>query len=114
MASPAAFQGSYFSAEFTITDGTNPIDITGWTFDAQFRARVTDDQILLELTTANTGFQMIDAPNGRFRIQMTEEQTENLPEGKLVFDIMRTDLSPGPRWLCSGKLKVKKPVTRDD
>jgi len=111
----AAYQGTYYSAYFTIADDDDvAITITTWEFKAQFRASVGSEDVLVELTTANGGFTVIDGANGRLQLALTSAQTLLLPVGKVVFDIHRTDSAPVPKWLCRGTLKVKQSVTRDE
>lgn len=108
------YQGTYFSKNFTLkgSDG-DPLDMTGWTFRAHVRDR-TDDELLLELSTENTGMVLLDGPNGRLTMVMTPEQTLSLPVGTMVFDVLRTDPATGAQWLFGGRFKVKQPVTRDE
>lgn len=109
----AAYQGTYYTVEFTFEDQDGaPIDISTWTFKAQIRKSLADTVVLLELTTANVGFALIDGPNGRVQMKMLEAQTAALPVGGLVLDVLRTDAIPGPIWLFGAKMKVKEPVTR--
>lgn len=109
-----AYQGTYYSKTFAFKDEDGePVDITGWEFEADLRDRV-DTEVLLTLTTANGGFAVGDGPNGLLVMSITAELTEELPAKRLVFDVLRTDSSPGPLWLFSGKFSVKQPVTRED
>jgi len=110
----ATYQGTFYAVIFKILDRDgNPVNLTGWTFRAMIRVTVEDTDPLLELTTANGGFLIVDAANGRVQMQILAAQTDDLPEGRLVFDVERTDLSPGPIWEFGGRIKVKQPVTRD-
>lgn len=111
----AVYQGTYFAQAFIIRDADTEaaIDITTWTFESDLRDR-NDSAVLLTLTTANGGWAITDAPNGVVEMRITAAQTEALPVAKLVFDVLRTDVSPGPVWLFAGKFSVRRPVTRDD
>jgi len=110
----AIFKGTYFSQEFTIVDGSGaPIDISAWQFEADFRDRLEGEE-LLNITTASGGFAVIDGANGRLQMALTPVQTDSLPIGRLVFDVLRTDDANGDIWLFGGKVTVKQPVTRDD
>jgi hypothetical protein len=109
----AVYQGTYFSQPFTLQDASSvAIDITGWAFKADFRTDVEDETAALELTSANSGFVITDAANGRFELQLTAVQTAELAEGTYVFDVLRTDAVLGPVWLFAGKITIKEPVTR--
>lgn len=109
----AAYQGTYYAPQFQLqnTDGTN-VDITGWQFEAEFRVQLSDALPLLTLTTANTGFSIISASTGILQMAFTAVQTLALPVGALIFDVLRTDASPGPLYLFGGRMHVRQPVTR--
>ena len=108
------YQGTHYSRMFTFRDKADntPIDVTGWTFEAALRDNVDDAEPLLTLTSANGGMSVFDGANGRVEFIITSEQTEALPTGTIVFDVLRTDIDPGPVWLFGGKFPVRKPVTR--
>jgi hypothetical protein len=72
-----------------------------------------DTETLLELTTANGGLVVIDGPTGEIAMRITAEQSAELPVARVVFDVLRTDASPGPLWIFGGKFAIKEPVTRD-
>jgi hypothetical protein len=107
------YQGTLYEAFFTFTetDLTTPVDISTWTFEADFRQYVESTTTLLTITS---GFEVVDGATGRLRLQLLAAETELLPEGKVVFDVHRTDDDPGPRWLFRGTVKVRQSVTRDD
>ena len=109
-----AYQGTYYSRSFQMMSVTTgkPIDITGWTFQAEVRVNLTDAAPQLTLTSAAAGFTILDAPNGRFSMNITATQTLALPLGGVIFDVLRTDPTNGPVWLFGGRFKVKQPVTR--
>lgn len=106
----AIYQGAIYTKVFQLP-GVG--DITGWEFKSQFRTRL-DGEVLLELTTGNGGWTVIDGPNAYIKMSILADQSEDLPVGKIIFDVERTDIDPGPVWLFSGKVPVKQPVTRDE
>lgn len=111
------FQGTYFTKTFILKDRTTelPIDVTGYEFSCDIRDNIDDDTPLLELTTAGGGIVVGSTPgNGEVVLNLTAVQTAALPEARLHFDVLRTDITPGPRWLFGGRFRVKQPVTRDD
>lgn len=109
------YRGTYYVKQFTFTDATteDPIDISNWEFSSDLRDR-NDTEELLNLTTANGGWAVTDGPNGVCEMRITADLTAELPVAKLVFDVLRTDVSPGPVWLFAGRFSVKEPVTRED
>lgn len=106
-------RGTYFAQAFQIRTRTAPVDITGWTFEADIRATL-EGEALITLTTANGGFAITDAANGLFEMRVLAELNADIPVGVVVFDVLRTDADPGPRWLFGGKIRVREPVTRAD
>lgn len=110
-----AYQGTYYYKQFTFTDAETetPIDVSTWEFESDIRDR-NDTEALLTLTTANGGWVVTDGPNGVVEMRITADQTAELPVAKLVFDVLRTEVTPGPVWLFAAKFTVKQPVTRDD
>jgi hypothetical protein len=110
------YQGAAFTKVFIIKDKTTntPIDITGWEFQAQFRDRVDDANYLVQLTSDDGNFVVTDGPNGQITMTLTAEETALFPTGKIVFDVLRTDPTPGPLWLFGGRFPVKQPVTRNE
>lgn len=109
-----AFQSDYYVRGFVLKDSNTaaPVDITGWALQAQVRENLDDVTALLDLTTANGGLAITSGVGGRFEIRITAVQTALLPVGRVVFDVRRTDITPGPLWLFGGSFKVKQPVTR--
>jgi hypothetical protein len=109
----AVYQGTAYTLNFTFEDDDDVvIDITGWTFAADIKDTRADETALVSLTTANGGFTVTDGPNGRLEMVLTAEQTDLLPEGGMVFDLLRTDSDPGPVYYLGGSFRVKRPVTQ--
>lgn len=109
----AIYQGDFYAARFKFADNAGvAINITGWTFQAMLRAALADPAPLLTLTSANGGFLILDGPNGRLQLQITGTQALALPAGRVLFDVQRTDIIPGPTFQFGGYFLVKQPVTR--
>ena len=111
----AAYQGTYYAISIKLKSSADGefVDVTGWEFKADIRLDRRDTETLLELTTSNGGFVVTDGPGGKFEFRLTAEQTAALPLGKLVFDVLRTDVDPGPVYVFGASFRVKQPVTRD-
>ena len=109
------YQGTHYTRTFILKDKSTggPVDISGWGFRAQFRDNLKDDEEVLELTTDNGGFLVSDGPNGELVMEITATQSDLLPLGKVVFDVLRTEIEDGPVFLFGGRLPVKRTVTRD-
>ena len=109
------YQGTYFTKTFILKDRVSDtaIDVTGYEFACDIRDSVDDETALLELTTAGGGITVGATPgNGEVVMKLTAAQTAALPTGKLHFDVLHSNASPGPLWLFGGKFTVKQPVTR--
>jgi hypothetical protein len=106
------YQGTYYAVSFTFKDSDDAvINITGYTFEADFKESRTDTAALVSLTTANGGFVVTDGPNGMMEMRLTAVQTALLPVGRIVFDVLRTDPASSPVYQFGGSFRVKRPVT---
>jgi uncharacterized protein YdgA (DUF945 family) len=108
-----AYQGTYYAKQLTFQDSDgNAVDISGQTFEMDIRDQADDTTALVTLTTENDGLVITDGAAGELEIRITAANTDLLPVGKMVFDILRTDSDPGPTWMVGGSFKVKQPITR--
>lgn len=70
---------------------TSPIDLTGSTFNMDFRYQESDAEVLLALSTENGAITITDPVNGEFQIWITQQQAyEQLEPGDFVCDLIRT------------------------
>lgn len=120
------FRGKSFAHTFTLTDvvGGAALDISTWTFSAQGRLKIDDDDSLIDMTTGNSRFVFItDGTDGLLGMRLSETDTENIflalpdqpvsPKLKfnMVFDVIRTN---GPDvFLFRAKVKLETSITRD-
>jgi hypothetical protein len=108
----AVLQGTYYSQILAFTDENDlSIDITGYTFEADFRTSVTSGTTLFTLTSGD-GLDISDAVDGELQLALSAERTDMLPAGRVVADIHHLNASPGPVFLCRLSFLVKKSVTR--
>lgn len=105
--------GNYTAYSFVIRHKStcDPIDVTGWEFQADIKSKREDEIPLLSLSTDNGGFEVINGEEGRFEMRISAAQSEDLPLGKLLFDVRRVSIVPGPVWLFGGSFLVKTPIT---
>lgn len=110
----AIYQGTTSTKYLNIKDYTTklPIDVSGWELRAQLKRAPQTDTYYHELTTANGGFVIVDAVNGRIALYLDDEVTSLLPVGRIHFDVLRTDTVDGPQWMFGGSFMVKQPTTR--
>lgn len=110
------YQSTRYTRNFTIrkcSDGT-PVDVTGWEFRSQIRDNRDDPNYLVELTTANGGWLVMNGLGGRIQFTLSPNQTLLLPLSRVMMDVERTDLvGEGPIWLFEATFQVRKPITRD-
>lgn len=102
---PAYFQAGIELAKnddwliaFVLTDGTNPIDLTGCAFELQIRRLVTDHEALVALSSNDPDESIVitDARNGLFQIWIAKEKLANVPLGDMVGDLIR--ILPDGLW----------------
>jgi hypothetical protein len=110
-----AFQGTRYTRNVALRScSTNaPINIESWEFRGMIRDSRNDPEQLITLTSANGGFNIIDAVNGRLQFTLSPAQTIILPVGRMMMDVERTDHIDGPVWLFELTFQSKTPITRD-
>jgi len=110
----AIYQGTYYSTVFLFSDSVgDPVDITGWEFEADFRHFTPDPDPEIFTLTMGDGIDIIDGPAGRLGMTISPVRTALLPLGKVVTDFMRIDVvGAQPIRFFGAKFKVRQPVTR--
>lgn len=109
----AIYQDTYYAQVFALSVSGVPVNISGWSVEMMLKTSFADVTPLLTLTTANGGLVIVDGPNGRLQVTLTQAQTSALSLGRVRFDAIRTDNGvPGPTYLFGGSFKVLQPVTR--
>lgn len=102
-------KGSTFYRTFTWTDeaGT-PIDITGWTIQADVRKSVSGAYIF------SLGASITDGASGAFQFLISDETTDTLQAGSYKYDVVfektdgtRTDPVIGGHVIVSGVYSQK-------
>jgi hypothetical protein len=107
-------QGDTFQFTAYITDSLNvPINITGWRVRMQIRmpAGCGSDKLIQELSTDN-GAIILDGPNGRMDITMTEVQSTAVSPDVYEYDFETTDLGGVVTTRFAGNFTLLKQVTR--
>jgi len=98
-------QGSDFKRELTLKIDGVAIDITNWGFDAEIRDY--HGGALL----ATFSFTIIDGPNGRVDMTLTDVITAALAAGLWVWDMERINTDSEVRRLLEGSVEVTPEVT---
>ncbi len=88
-----------------------PMDLTGCTARAQFRAEVDSDEVLLSLTTENGGIE-ID-PQGLVVLVFKDTDTDGAEWRNSVFDVEVVFSTGDPIRFVEGPAKLDPNVTRE-
>lgn len=101
--------------EYRESDGTTPIDLTGYSARMQIRTRIDAVDIELELSTSNAGITIPTPTSGQLYVHMTSTQTAALDPRGYVYDIELYYLDGAEEIvtrLIEGALTVRGEVTR--
>lgn len=100
-------RGDDYPHTVTFTDGEGePLDCSAWTVTSQIRATATASEPLASFDVDAT-----DAATGVFTLNLTAEETRDLPTGNLTSDIQRT-LAGKTTTILSCPVLVVEDVTR--
>lgn len=76
-------QGTTFSVTLQVFEGsTAPLDITGYTGNAQIRKHYDSQTVAASFTTT-----VSDPANGKITLALTAGETANLKQGRYVYDV---------------------------
>lgn len=99
------YRNKAFYQTFVLTDSVTkaPIDISSWTFSAQFRLNIEDNVSLIDVTVGNGLYFNTDGADGKLDLRLLQAATELMftrlphqpisPKSKFTvfFDLIRTD-----------------------
>ena len=106
------YQGATFVQELYYVDADeNAINITGATAIMQVRRTVDNEDVLIELSTAN-GRIVVDGANGGITLTIPSTMTDDLPAGCFVYDLFVTLPSNAIERFLAGECEVVERVTR--
>ncbi len=105
------YQGSTFRQQFQWIAGENPVDLTGYKARMQIRPKITDDEVIIELTTENGGIIFDDPANGLFTLYIPADKTAELNFKNAVYDI-EFDNNGFVTRLFGGTVTLSPEVTR--
>jgi hypothetical protein len=109
------YQGTTYNKAFQWKTGTPalPVDLTGCTARMQIRKKVTDVEVLFELTTENNRIALTMPAEGKFEIRLTAAESASLAfkAGVYDFEIVYPGGEPVYR-LFEGAVEVLPEVTR--
>ena len=87
-----------------------PVFAEGASYTGHLRLKPSDPTLLAELSSADGGIQHITAT--LLELSLTPSQTASLTPGRLVLDLVRTDLEPDLHLGFLLEIPVMLPVTR--
>jgi hypothetical protein len=88
------------------SNGT-PIDITGCAIESQLR-EFPDSPVIKAFNTA-----ILDAEQGKFKISLTAEETEALPDLNMVYDVLFITAGGGSQYrYLQGDVSISSAVTK--
>jgi len=97
---------------FTDTDTGQPLDLSGYTAEMQWRLTTSAETLICSLTTAN-GRLTIDGLSGKITLALTAVETAALTANVIQWDLILT--TTGHVWCpLGGTLTIKQPVTHGD
>ena len=87
-----------------------PVFVEGALYAGQIRERPNATEVLASLTSADHGIMRVS--DTVLELRLRPEQTAGLVPGRVVLDLVRTDLAPGLHLGFLLELPVILPVTR--
>jgi hypothetical protein len=93
------------------SDGTTPIDMTGYSFEMQIRKCKSDVDAILSLSSP-ADIDISDVANGNITISITDTVTTTLNEGNAVFDLKWTTDLGIITTILEGNFQILETVTK--
>jgi len=110
-------QGSTFKKRLqlslgaTVEQGGTPVNLNGYGFSMQVRAKENSATALLSMTSPDN-IQITDAVNGWIRIYLSKTATAGLTWSQAVYDLEMTEPGGDVRRVLYGKVRVDKEITK--
>lgn len=100
-------QGADYSSIITLTASNNlPLDLTDYTVDSQMRKSYSSSQYYTFTCT------VVDAQEGKIRLQMPAATSENIKPGRWLYDIEITHTEGARKRVVEGVVVVTPQITR--
>ena len=100
-------QGADYSSTITLTGSNNtPLDLSDYEVDSQMRKSYSSSQYYTFTCI------VIDALEGKIRLQMPAATSENIKPGRWLYDIEITHPSAGRKRVVEGVVIVTPQITR--
>lgn len=107
------YQGSNFYYPFEWVEGDVAIDITGYKFRMHIRETINSEEILINATTENGYFYMVDPLVGKFYLDIPSSETKKLTVSRAVYDIEVVFPSGQVSRIMQGCMNISPEVTRE-
>ena len=95
-----------FSRGFQVKEDDVVVDLTGYSFASEVREHPVSDDSTAFTTT------IVDAAQGLFNVNLTDQQTAALEAGTQYYDIVMTDPVGNKTRILAGKAFISAGVTR--
>jgi hypothetical protein len=105
------YQGSTWVLEPQWKIGSSYVDVTGYTAAMDVRYAPSSTTSIIELTSSN-GRIIVGSTNGKFTLQLDNQETAALPAGSYVYDLEITAPDGTVTRLLEGGFNVSPEVTR--
>jgi hypothetical protein len=106
-------QGATFQVKFTYQDAAlNPISLVGCVVRMHARRKITDPEILLDVSTVNGKVIMDEASQGIIKIIVSAAETASFTWRAAVYDIEVTYPDGVIDRILEGKISISLNVTR--
>ena len=100
------YRGTYFERIIEMRDEDGAvINIDGWEFEASVKGE--DGTEVIDASSATGEFSIESAADGELKFSLTAVQTGALTTDLIKFDVVRTDISPGPVQMFALEIDVR-------
>lgn len=106
------YQGSTFFKRFTWREKTSPINISDYEFRMQIRPSVDSSSVIAEFSSDNGDFYIEDEEEGKFILEVSNNDTEEYDFDRGVYDIECIFPDGRVSRILYGTVTLSKEVTR--
>lgn len=106
------YANTTFRKQFAWHVNDAPVDLTGFTAKAQFRAKIDSPNSVLDLSTENDGIIIVSAIEGVIELYASAIDAAKLTADKYVYDINLTGPDGDTFRLVEGHVNIVQGVTK--
>lgn len=103
-------QGATYKFNLSLTDGTNPLNITGW----EFVGHIKESAVVAAPPVASFTIEVLDVASALVEVYLSAEEAEKLTKPRYMYDIIAKNNTVVPLEvyrLLQGKVNVDLAVT---